>query len=114
MNFPRYKAGPVMHWVTEACTELVNGFIAGLGIGGIAGASTGVAASSTGLWSGADWITQALVPIFGMTVAALSNAMKQFIVWHHNHPFPNPWPPPTGTTAAPFEKQTPAKTEGQT
>lgn len=114
MNFPRYKAGPVEYWIAEAATQFVNGFIDGIGGGTLAGAGTGVAATSAGLWAGADWITQILIPIFGITMGGLGQAFKRVVVWHHNNPFPNPWPTPTGTTAAPFEKQTPAKTEGQT
>lgn len=102
MNFPRYKAGPVEYWLAAALTEFVNGFIGGLGGGALAGAGTGVAAHSTGLWSGADWITQILVPAFGVTIAALGNAFKHVVVWHHGNPFPNPWPAPSGNTPAPF------------
>lgn len=103
MNFPRYRAGPVEYWVAEAATQFVNGFISGLGGGAIAGAGTGVAASSTGLWAGSDWITQILVAAFGATLAAMGQGFKQVIVWHHNNEFPNPWPRPTGTTPPPFE-----------
>lgn len=105
MNFPRYKAGPVEYWLAEAATQFVNGFISGLKGGTLAGAGTGVAAASTGLWAGADWITQILVPAFGATVAALGHGFGQFIVWHHSHEFPNPFPRPTGNTPPPFEQK---------
>lgn len=107
MKWPTYKAGPVEFWLAAAGTEFINGFLSGLGGGAIAGASTGVAASSTGLWSGSDWITQILVPVFGMTMAGLGNAFKQFIVWHHSNPVPNPWTKPTGTTNPPFPPTNP-------
>lgn len=102
MPFPRYKAGPIEYWLAEAATQFVNGFISGLGGGAIAGASTGVAASSTGLWAGADWITQVLVPVFGATIAALGHGFKAVVVWHHHNPIPNPFPQPTGNTNPPI------------
>jgi hypothetical protein len=105
MNFPKYRAGPVEYWLAEAGTVFVNGFISGLGGGSIAAAGSGVAASSAGLWSGADWMTQVLIVVFGATVAALGQAFKAVIVWHHSNAFPNPWPKPTGNTPPPFAPQ---------
>lgn len=99
---PRYKAGPVEYWLAEMLTEFINGFIGGLGGGALAGTGTSVAAVSTGLWVGDGYLTQILVGAFGMVVAALGNAFKAVVVWHHNHPFPNPFPRPTGTTNPPF------------
>lgn len=107
MSFPRYRAGPVEYWLAEAATEFVNGFLSGLGGGALAGAGTGVAASSTGLWAGSDWVTQILVAAFGATVAALGQAFKAFVVWHHNHPFPNPFFQKTGDSS---DSRTPAST----
>lgn len=107
MSFPRYKAGPVEYWLAEAATQFVNGFISGLGGGALAGTGTSIAATSTGLWVGDGYITQILVGVFGMVVAALGSAFKQVIVWHHQNPFPNPWPRPTGTTQPPFPEPKP-------
>lgn len=101
-RWPRYKAGAVEYWIAEAGTVFVNGFLAGVGGGALAGAGSGVAASSTGLWAGADWLTQVLIAACGATVAALGQAFKAFVVWHHDNPFPNPWPRPTGNTNPPF------------
>lgn len=98
---PRYKAGRVEYWLAEAATEFLNGFISGLGGGALAGAGTGVAATSAGLWTGDGYLTQILVAAFGMTVAALGNAFKHFVVWHHSHPFPNPYPRPADVPATP-------------
>lgn len=96
--WPKFKGDPVSYWLAAGLTEFVNGFIGGMGGGALAGAGTGVAASSTGLWQGGEWLTQILVAAFGMTVAALGNAFKQFVVWHHANPMPNPWPAPAGGT----------------
>lgn len=109
LNLPRYRAGPVEYWLAEAGTQFVNGFIGGLGGGALAGVGAGAAASSQGLWSGGTLVDQLLIPAYGATIAGIGHGFKQFIVWHHEHPFPNPWAQPTGSTLVPFESKTDQK-----
>ena len=108
MKFPTYKAGPVENWLADAGTQFVNGFISGwknaVGTGGGTGILTG------GLIPGTEQVATNITPIQQIAISAgaagfsmFMSGMNQVSSWHENgHPFPNPWPMPTGTTTPPF------------
>lgn len=102
MNLPRYKPGNVDYWLGELITEFINGFIAGLGGGSIVGVGVGATQATTTLGDGVSPIKQLLISVASLCLAAIGNGLKRVIVWHDQHPFPNPWPRPTGTTTPPF------------
>ena len=94
MKLPQYKAGPVDYWIGEAITEFVNGFIAGLGAGGLVGVGVGATQATTALGDGVPAVKQVLISVSSLVLAATGNGFKRVIVWHDQHPFPNPWPKP--------------------
>lgn len=102
MTLPRYKAGPVEYWMGAAITEFINGFISGLGGGALVGGGVGATTAGTSLGAGISALNQVWLSLVSMGLAAAGNGLKRVIVWHDQHPFPNPWPEPTGTTGAPF------------
>ena len=102
MNFPRYKAGPVEFWLAAALTEFINGFISGWKHGVGTGAGTGVLTGTTDVAQSLSAWQQIMVSVGATLFAMVMNGLTQVTDWHKAKPFPNPWPEPTGTTAAPF------------
>lgn len=95
MMIPRYKPGPVEYWLAEAITEFVNGFIAGIGGGSVVGAGMGATTAGTSLGTGITALNQMWLAMASAALAAAGNGLKRVIVWHDQHPFPNPWPRPS-------------------
>ena len=104
MNLPRYKAGPVEYWIAEAGTQFINGALAGIKLGGLIGGGTGVTANLSSISADLSAFKQILLSVSGFLVTMAANGIAQVSTWHQNgHPFPNPWPVPTGTTTPPFQ-----------
>lgn len=78
----------LLHWLTEAATVGVNGFVSGLGAGTIVG---GTAAATTDVM---DPQTITLNAALGLAIAAAANGVKRIVVWHDSHPIPNPFKQP--------------------
>ena len=74
-------------WLSDAVTEFCNGVIAGAPMGAVVG---GANAASTDTMN-----THALTfsAFLGFMTAAIGNGLKHLIVWHHEHPMPNPFRP---------------------
>jgi hypothetical protein len=108
MPWPRYKAGPVEYWLTEAFTVFINGVITRWREGALMGTGTGVATS--GLIPGTEVVADHLTGMQQIIVSAVTALMALFFGalhhvgdWHKDgHPFPNPWPPKTGDTNPPI------------
>lgn len=99
MSWWKYKRCPVDYWATEAFTQFVNGFISGLGGGSAAGVGMGATTAGTSLGAGMTALNQVGIAITSMVLAAAGNGLKRVIVWHDQHPFPNPFgAPPTQPT----------------
>ncbi len=75
----------LMLWLTDAATELSNGFISGLGAGVVVG---GVSASQTPT---ADAQAISINGAIGVLVTAGANGLKRLVIWHDTHPIPNPF-----------------------
>lgn len=95
MQFPKYKPGPVEYWLAAAATEFINGFIAGLGGGSFAGIGTGAATATTELGASMPPLKQITLSLVAIVATAAGNGIKRVIVWHDQHPFPNPYTPPS-------------------
>lgn len=104
MNFPKYKAGPVEYWFSEAATQFVNGFIAGWKHGVGTGAGTGVITGTTEVAQSLTAWQQILISVSSLVFAMLMNGTNQVTDWHKTNPFPNPFPPPTGNTNPPISQ----------
>lgn len=91
----KYKPGPVDLWLWAALTEFINGFIAGLGGGSFAGLGTGTATAATELGTSLPPLKQVTLALVAIAATATGNGIKRVIVWHDQHPFPNPIQPPT-------------------
>lgn len=98
MKMPKFQHTAVSYWLAQAATELINGFIAGLGGGSVVGVGTGATMATTDLGSGLSPIKQITIAVASLLMSALGNGLKRVIVWHDQHPFPNPWPDPSGGT----------------
>lgn len=72
-------------WVTDAATMFVNGFISGIATGSIIGGTAAASSESTD--------PQALTfrAAVGLVLTAFAHGVKTVVVWHHTHPFPNPF-----------------------
>lgn len=92
MKLPRYCPGPLEHWLGEAFTQFVNGFISGLGGGSLVGAGMGATTAGTALGQGVSAANQVLLSLVSVFLTATGNGLKRIIVWHDNNPFPNIWP----------------------
>lgn len=102
MNLPRYKAGPVEHWLAAAFTEFVNGFLDGWGGAGMAGAGTGALTGTTQLGAEMSAINQVLISTGAVALSMFGAGIQAVYVWHKTNRFPNPWPVPTGNTNPPI------------
>jgi hypothetical protein len=104
MPLPRYRAGPVDYWWSEAVTEFLNGFISGWRQGVGTGAGTGILTGVNPEVANNLTAWQQILISGGATLFAMIMAgMNRVSSWHENgHPLPNPWPAPTGSTTPPF------------
>lgn len=102
MNWPRYKAGPVEYWLSEAATQFLNGALSGIKLGGLIGGGTGVVGNVSAVTSDLPAFKQVLVAVSGFLVTMVANGISQVSTWHVANPFPNPFPRPTDTTQPPF------------
>lgn len=94
MNWPKYKAGPVEYWLAEALTQFINGVIAGLGGGSVAGLGVGATTATTELGNTLPPLQQLLISLATLILSATGNGVKRVIIWHDQNPFPNPYPKP--------------------
>lgn len=94
MNFPKYKAGPVVYWLSAAATTFLNGFINGLGGGSFTGLGVGATTANTEIGANMSPLKQVLLAIATVAVAAVGSGFKEVIIWHKSNPFPNPYPAP--------------------
>lgn len=102
MNFPRYRAGPVEHWLAAAFTEFVNGFLDGWGGAGMAGAGTGALTGTTQLGAEMTALNQVMISAGAVGLSMFGSGIQAVYVWHKTNRFPNPWPTPTGNTNPPI------------
>lgn len=94
MNLPRYRAGPVEYWLSEAATQFVNGALGGVKIGGLIGGGTGVTTNVAAITDKLPALNQLLIAVSGFLVAMIAAGVAQVSRWHESNPFPNPYPKP--------------------
>lgn len=103
MQLPRYKAGPVDYWITEAATQFINGAIAGWKIGATVGVGSGggLAASPAGERIGP--VLNALIAVSSIALVCIASGAARFHEWHKTNELPNPFFP----TKPPFTPPSP-------
>lgn len=95
MNLPRYRAGPIEYWLSEAATQFLNGALSGVKLGGLIGGGTGASASFSSIADGMPPFKQVLLAISGFLVTMAASGIVAVSDWHRNgNPFPNPFPKP--------------------
>jgi hypothetical protein len=95
MNLPKYRAGPVEFWMSEAATQFINGFIASFKIGasvGVISGGGGVAATQMG--EKISPLLNGLFAVGGILATCAAGGIAQVHEWHKTNPFPNPYPKP--------------------
>lgn len=88
-------------WATDAGTVFVNGCMGGITVGGASGAGMGGATATTlgDHLAASDKITASLGAV---VLGVMANGVKDFVIWHHAHPMPNPFRlPPNETPTTP-------------
>lgn len=95
-----YEVGPIEYWLAEAATQFINGALSGIKLGGLIGGGTGGVTAFSPVGDGLPALKQVILSLSTFIVTMMANGVSQFVTWHANHPFPNPWPePPQDGTA---------------
>jgi hypothetical protein len=98
VNFPKYKAGPVEFWLSEAATQFVNGAIAGFKTGATVGVFSGGGVAASDFANRVSPFMNALIAVGGILATCTAAGINRVIDWHKSNEFPNPYPKPPAPT----------------